>query len=302
MNRRFSTVFSATAFSLGFAAVVAASQTGPNAATSPKKSSPIVARVIPTIKCTDPDTMTACNSFKQLVEARDKRIYDILKGTQSASAKLSDYHGHIAYICLAPKNLDEFMTVDFDLPKGKSYKPYSFYLGEEAEKRLNQQLAFLGPSTPNHPVDPSIQDQWYDEHSNRDVYDFDSVDTHDFGDGLPSAWEVDFGKWTRPMETQNDPASDDAATFEGAYVWLERHTGNEKDSPDIGDDPEHAHISIIDGEIHIHYLFESKTGAHIDKELNIQESTGRYTQTSIVREAPSLGNIESSGTCMIFKP
>lgn len=299
MNRS-SAAFSAIALlSLGLT-TTAAQQTNPNTTNPTKKSPPVVAKTVPTVKCTDPATMTACKSFKQLVDARDERIVKILLGTQSAFAKLSDYHRHIAYVC-PRKQLDDFWTVDFELPAGKSYKPYSFYLSEETEKRSNEALAFLGPSTPNHPVDPSIQDQWYDEHSNRDVYDFDSVDTHEYTDGLPSKWEVDFGKWSRPSEAQNDPASDDVATFEGAYVWLERQTGNEKDSPEIGDDPEHAHISIVDGNIHVHYRFETKTGAHIDHELNIQESTGRFTQTLVVLELPSMGPVEESGTCMIFK-
>jgi len=112
---------------------------------------------------------------------------------------------------------------------------------------------------------------------------------------------MDYGKWARLSETQNDPAGDDSATFEGAYVWLERHTGNDKDSQDIGDDPEHAHISIVDGNIHVHYRFETKTGAHIYVELSIQGSTGRFTQSLIVHELPSLEPVESTGTCMIYK-
>jgi hypothetical protein len=299
MNRRGAALSVIVLLSLGLT-TTADPQTKPNTASPAKKSLPVPVKTIPTIKCSDAESMTACKSFKQLVVAGDKPIIDIITGTRSAPAKPSGYRKHVAYVC-PRKDLDDFWTVDFDLPKGESYEPYSFYLTEEAVKRSNEQLAFLGPSTPNHPVDPSIQDQWYEEHLDGEIYDFGTVGTHEYTDGLPSEWEYDFGKWSRPSETQDDPASDDKATFEGAYVWLERHTGNEKDSPDIGDDPEHAHISIADGNIHIHYLFETKTGAHIDNELNIQESTGRFTQTFIVREAPSLGNVESTGACMIFK-
>jgi hypothetical protein len=302
MPRRHTLVLSiVTLLTVGLTTTAAMSQTKPNTTSPAKKSSPVVARTIPVIKCTDPDTMTACKSLKQLVDARDERILDILMGTQSASVKLSNYYTHVAYVCLA-KNSDEFRTVDFGLPKGKSYEPYSFYLSEEAVKRSNEQSAFLGPSTPNHPVDPSIQNQWYEEHLEREIYDFGSVETHEYTDGLPSQWEMDFGKWSRLSETQYNQASDNAATFEGAYVWLERHTGNDKDSPDIGDDPEHAHISIVDGSVHVHYWFETKTGANVDIELSIQASTGRFTQSLVVRELPSLGAVESVGTCMIFKP
>jgi hypothetical protein len=280
--------------SLGITTIAGAPQTKPNTTSPAKKSSPAMAKTLPTIKCTDPDTMAACKSFKQLVEARDRRILDILMGRQSK------YYRHIAYICLR-EHSDDFWTVDFDLSKANSYRPYSYYLSDDAERRSDEQSAFLGPSTPNHPVAPSIQDQWFDEFVNQQVYDFGSVNIHEYADGLHFDWEKDFGKWSRPSNTQNDPASDDAATFEGAYVWLEWHTGNEKDSLDIGDDPEHAHISIIDGNIHVHYRFETKTGFHIDHELNIQESTGRFTQTFSTLELPSLEPVEISGTCMIFK-
>jgi hypothetical protein len=301
MHKRHASILTIVALlSIGLTATAAVSQTKPNTTSPAKKSSPVVAKTIPTIKCTDPDTMTACKSFKQLVEARDRRILDILMGAQSASGKLSGYYRHIAYVCFA-KTSDEFRTVDFDLPKGKSYKPYLFYLSEETVKMSIELSAFLGPSTSSHPVDPSIQDQWYEEHLNREIYDFGSVDTHEYTDGLDADWEMDYGKWARLSETQNDPAGDNAATFEGAYVWLERHTGSDKDSHDIGDDPEHAHISIIDGSVHIHYRFETKTGAHIFVELSIQASTGRFTESLIVHELPSLGSVESTGTCMTFK-
>ena len=54
--------------------------------------------------------------------------------------------------------------------------------------------------------------------------------------------------------------------------------------------------------IHVHYRFESKTGGNIDYELNIQESTGRFTANiyyprgTVDRELS-----KDSGTCMIFK-
>jgi hypothetical protein len=96
-------------------------QTKPTTTSPPKKSPPVASRTIPTIKCTDPDSIVACKTFKQLVEARDERLVKILVGTPSI------YYGHMAYICLAQK-VDKFKTVDFDVPKDKSYSSYSFYL------------------------------------------------------------------------------------------------------------------------------------------------------------------------------
>lgn len=315
MNKRHSAVLSVIALlSLGLATVAGTPQTKPNTAIAPKKSSPVVASTIPTIKCADPGTMAACRSLGQLVEARDKRILKILIGTQTDSAKLPDYfrpsnyYKHIAYVCLAKD--DVFWTVDFDLPTAKGYEPYSYYLTGpegydfpdhgEAMRRSIEQSAFLDPS-PNHPVAPSMQDEWYEEHLDSRIYTFGSVDSDAYASGVHSDGDTDFGKWSRLSEAQNSPSPDDDPTFEGAYVWLERHTGDEKDFPDIGDDPEHAHISIVGGNIHVHYRFETKTGAHIDHEVNIQESTRRFKQTFIVLEAPSLKPVESTGTCMVFK-
>ena len=275
----------------GLTATVAMSQTKPNTTGPAKKSLPVVARTIPTIKCPAPDSMVACRSFKQLVEARDERLLKIIMGESSI------YHGHMAYICLS-KKADEFKTVDFDLPNGKSYTNYSFYLNEDAVSRSEEQSAFLGPSTPNHPVSPSTQDQWFNEHLNQEVYDFGDVDVHEYRNGLHYDWELDHGKWSRLSETQSNPAYDDEATFEGAYVWLARHTGKDKDALDIGDDPEHAHISITDGTIYVHYRFQNNNGGNTDYALKIQESTGRFTETFTPSDMEAF---ENSGTCMMFK-
>jgi hypothetical protein len=156
----------------------------------------------------------------------------------------------------------------------------------------------LGPSTPNHPVDSSIQDQWFNEHLDFEVYDFGTVDVHEYRNGLHSDWVSDHGKWSRPSETQNDPAHDDDATFEGAYVWLARHTGVDKDATDIGDDPEHAHITIGESAIYVSYRFENNSGGKTDYGLKIQKSTGRFTETF---SSSSVDAFEHAGTCMMFK-
>ena len=100
MDRRRSATLSLIAL-LSLTTVAATAQTKPNTTSAAKKSPPVAARAVPSIKCADPDTVTACKSFKQLVEARDRRILDILMGTQSASTKPSSYRRHIAYVCPA---------------------------------------------------------------------------------------------------------------------------------------------------------------------------------------------------------
>jgi hypothetical protein len=299
MHTRHASIFSIIALlSFGLTATTAIPQTKPSTTSSPKKSSPVVARTIPAIKCTDPDSMAACKSFKQLVEARDPRLMDVLVGAPSKYGRqLAKYYRHIAFVCLA-KNSDDFKTVDFSLPKANSYRPFSFYSSVDSIKTSFELSAFLGPSTPTHPVAPSVQDQWFNEHLNQEIYDTGEVDVHRYQDGLHADREMDYGKWSRPSETQNDPTYDDKAMFEGAYVWLAGHTGDDKDSPDIGDDPEHAHISITDGIVYVRYRFQNQKGGNTDYGLSIQESTGRFTETYTPSDTEAT---EHSGACMIFK-
>jgi hypothetical protein len=280
-----------TLLSICLTATAAESQTKPTTTGPAKKSSLVVAKPIPTIKCTDPGSMAACKTFKQLVEARDERIVKIMLGTSSK------YHGHVTYVCLAQTS-DKFMTVDFNVPHGNSYSPYSYWSSDDVLRRSEEQSAFLGPSTPNHPVDSSIQDQWFDEHLNQEVYDFGTVDVHEYRNGLHVNWETDSGKWSRLSETQKEQAYDNTANFTGAYAWLARHTGTTKDSPDIGDDPEHAHITIGDSTIYVSYRFENNNGGATDYGLQIQKSTGRFTETFTPSDMEAF---EDSGTCMVFK-
>jgi hypothetical protein len=280
-----------TLLSFGLTATIAIPQTKPTTTRTPKKSLPVATKPIPTIKCTDPGSIVACKTFKQLVEARDERIVKIIMETPSK------YHGHIAYVCLA-KTSDKFTTVDFNQPNRNSYSPYSYLLSEDVYRESEETSAFLGPSTPTHPVAPTIQDQWFNEHLDWEVYDFGIVEVNEYRNGLHVDWESDHGKWSRQSKNQNDPAYDGEATFEGAYVWLARHTGIDTDAPDIGDDPEHAHISIVGGTVYVRYRFENNNGGTTDYGLHIQQSTGRFTETF----APSdMEAFENSGTCMMFK-
>jgi hypothetical protein len=307
MHKRRTPILSiVTLLSICLTATAAVSQTKPTTTNPREKAAPVVAKAIPPIKCTAPASMAACKSFKQLVEARDERILKILGGSQLRELHVgttiynfspSKYWRHVAYVCLKQTS-DKFMTVDFDLPRGIAYKPYSHYLSWEVGRMSSEALAFLGPPTPNHPVAPIIQDQWFNEHLDSEVYDFGGVDVHEYRNGLHADWVSDYGKWSRPSETQNDPAHDDDANFEGAYVWLAEHTGVDKDTPDIGDDPEHAHITIGPSIISVSYRFENNGGGKTNYGLMIQKSTGRFTETF---SSSNVDAFEHAGTCMMLK-
>jgi hypothetical protein len=156
----------------------------------------------------------------------------------------------------------------------------------------------MSPPPPNHLIDSSVQDQWFDEHLDIEVYDFNSVDVYEYRNGLHVYSGTDYGKWGRLSGTENEPLHDDDAAFEGAYAWLAGHAGVDKDAPDFGDNPEHPKIYIVDGTVHVRYRFENNNGGTTDYGLHIQRSTGRYTETF----TPSnMDAFEHAGTCMIFQ-
>jgi hypothetical protein len=288
MHIRHTTIFFiVTLLSFG---LTATSQTKPNTTNPPpRKLSPAVEKTIPAIKCTDADSMTACKSFKQLLDSRDKRVLTAVMG------KHTNKQRHYAYVCPRPKT-DVFQIVYFDMPNEREYKGASYYSDSGSYRTSLKLSAFLGASTPNHPVDPSIQDEWLDQHLDFEEYVLDDVTIEEYKNGLFEDIAYDFGKWSRPSE--DSPARGAEATFEGAYVWLARHTGIDKDAPDIGDDPEHAHITIGSSTIYVHYRFQNKNGGNTDYRLNIQESTGRFTETYSISDMDAT---EHSGACMIFK-
>jgi hypothetical protein len=183
--------------------------------------------------------------------------------------------------------------VDFDLPRGSAYRPYSSIGHDEV-------LAFLSPTSSNHPVVPApmMQDKWQQEHLDGMVYDFGSVEMNEYRDGLHTDSEIDYGKWSRPARSQNNPSDDDRAFFEGAYAWLAAQKGIDKNSADIGDDPEHAHITVGDSIIYVHYSFENNNSGTTNYALEIQRSTGRFKEVF----TPSSGeSFEKAGTCLVFK-
>ena len=100
---------------LSFTAVA---QTNGAAPTPPKKQASNTTRTIPAIKCVDHDTVTACKSFKELVDARDERILREVLGDPGTANR------HVSYVCLRPKS-DTFSVIEFDIPELKEYRPFS---------------------------------------------------------------------------------------------------------------------------------------------------------------------------------
>jgi hypothetical protein len=285
MHERHTSILSIVAL-LCFAptATAAYPQTKPAAFTPPKKAVPVVAKAIPPIKCTDPDSMVACKSFKQLVDAKDKDLLDSIQGTTSKQGR------HYAYVCPRAKS-DVFKIVFFDEPGMNGYHPHptdGFLLG-----------SFALDGDKIHPsASLSTKDKWFNDHADYLEYGFNSVMYESYEDGIVVDFESDFGRWSRTIASKNESQENQDASFEGGYFWLSKYNKEHDNELKNDDYPEHAHIWVGNSGIDMQYAYENRNNGTTDYTLTIQRSTGRFTETF----KPSVGESFSySGTCMIFK-
>jgi hypothetical protein len=271
--------------------IVAMAQTKPGTASSSSKPTTAPPRVLPTIKCVDPDSMAACKSFKQLVDARDKDVLTALTGDKGSRQR------HFAYVCLRPK-ADVFIVVEFDEPQPEEYRPYSPPdTAKDPMIALWEQEAFQYDE--GKPVMPLIdaQKQWYEDHNDYSLYQFGRVYLDSWDNGILSDMVHDFGKWRRPS-LQSHIRSDEDVSFEGAHEWLVRFNEANENKLAVVDEREYAHTSVGNTIIYVHYSFKNKNNDYTDYTLNIQRSTGRFTESF---EAPTVQIFQNSGTCMTFK-
>lgn len=292
MHKRRASVFSiVTLLSLGLAASAAMSQTKPNKTGTPKTSPTVAARTVPTIKCTDPDIMAACKSFKQLVDARDKDLLGSLTGDKESKMK------HFAYVCLRPKD-DAFKIVEFNEPPREDFRPY---LPPNGAGSLGASLfeAKAFPYAEGKPVGKVIdaQKKWYEDHDDFSVYQVGAVYVESWENGILTDSVSDFGKWQLPLP-QSQSRSNEDASFESAHRWLA--VFNEANANQLGavDDRERPRILVDDTSVNVHYSYKNRNSDYTDYTLNIQRSTGRFTESF---EATGTEPFEDSGTCMSFK-
>ena len=170
MKRRRNFTFSIIVLlGLGFRDIGAVSQTKPTTTNIPKKSPSAAARTVPAIKCTEPDSLVACKSFKQLVDARDKDLIDSLTGDKESKQR------HFAYSCLRPKD-DAFEVIEFDEPLREDFRPYS---PPEGAGSLGASLfeAEALPYGEGKPASKVIdaQKKWYEDHDEFSVYQVGAV-------------------------------------------------------------------------------------------------------------------------------
>jgi len=292
MHKRHTSILSILALlSFCLIATTAIAQTKPNTTSPPKKPSPVVARTIPTIKCTDPDSMTACKSFKQLVDARDKGLLDSLTGDKDLQ------EGHFAYVCFRPKD-DIFKVVEFDEPLPKEYRSYQppdiakndwYLFGEQKAFPYDKEMPIMQLE--------HAKEKWFNDHDDFSVYDLGEIYVESWENGILANYVSDYGKWRRPLPTGHSRSNEDV-TFESAHQWLEHFNRANADKWAAVDDRKYPRISVGDTTIYVHYSFKNKNDEYTDYTLTIQRSTGRFTESFV---SIGLDPFDDSGTCMSFK-
>jgi hypothetical protein len=292
MRKRYAHLVSLAALaSLGSMVVAAVPQANPSTDSTQEKSPPAGARLIPTVKCIDQDSTTACKSFKQLVDARDARIIKATFGEDGHEGK------HFSYVCFNPKG-DAFVIVYFDMPKRTNYGAYWSGLSDKAIEQLHRKFEKRAAFNDKLPEDSAIPDQWYDDHSSDKAYAFSSADLQTYENGIFTDWVMDYGKWRMPVDGPHQEAAAAQASFEGAWAWLEHLTAQSSDRANLGDDPREGHITIDESAIYARYSFKNSLDTLTRYSLSIQRSTGRFTETF---EAPGVPPNEESGACWMFR-
>ena len=264
-------------------AVSAFAQTKPaqNSHSAPAPAKKAVS--MPSIKCDDPESSKACKSFKQLMDAKDKDLTNMVLGDPGPGIDT-----HRSYVCFRP-NVDTFFIIQADEPKKGML--YRYPLGS----KFLPSFAFLDRE---HPVSEETKKRWVDEHVDSMLYTFRSVGMSIYADGIFSDFVMDYGDWSCVRGIDSLTCYGDTPTFEGGFAWLEAFNARNKNSLAADDDPEHGHIEINEYVISLHYSFQNKLKSKTDYHLTIQRSTGRFHETF---EVPGMDTSEASGSCLIYK-
>lgn len=291
-----------------FSAAAAGQSNGP-ATASPKRTVAGAARTIPAIKCVDHETAAACKSFKQLVDARDKRLLEAVWGEQGHNNK------HASYVCFRPQE-DAFNVIEFDVPEAKEYTPSQWTLNEEVarydddsvptrtemgpmmerSKEAAEMGEFLDSSDPQG-VSQYTKDQWFQDHSKDFVYAPGLIADLRYQNGLDKGPVLENGEWSMLASNRGAIQHDPPAWFTGAYAWIERFNSQHGNVSAKDDEPEHAHITVDPSSIYIHYKFENPSQDLVGYKMQINRLTGRFVEYFTFPD----GNDEASGTCTIFR-
>lgn len=287
----------------------AAAQTKGPVVDPPKKPAKSASRPIPAIKCTDPDTATACKSLKELLDARDERLVSEILGQSSHSGT------HFSYVCLRPKT-DAFSVIEFDAPGREEYHAFpveeiarfaddSVPLNREMRKEIEStkelleetEFSEISSRYDKPAVSSFTKEQWYQDHSKDFVYRSGFVIDEVYQDGLSMRLVSDSGEWTKQAGNKEGMQGDSAAWFLGGFAWIERYNLQHGNVAASDDDPEQGHIRVDPRTVYVHYKFKNTSNAMVDYKLQIHRGTGRFVEAAESQGTTS----EITGTCLVFK-
>jgi hypothetical protein len=162
---------------------------------------------------------------------------------------------------------------------------------------VNGEAAF--PSSEAEPVIQLLdaQKKWYEDHDDFSVYEFGGAYEDSWEKGIMVDYVYGYGKWRRPLH-QAQRSSDEDSSFESANQWLAKFNEANANQLSAVYERERPRIVIGDTSISVRYSFKNKKNDYTDYTLDIQRSTGRFTESFV---APGLDPFEYSGTCMLFK-
>ena len=260
-------------------------QSGPSLAASQS--------VVSSIKCSDPETSSACKSFKQLVTAKDKDFLSSLFGDAGIRTK------HISYVCFRPKS-DVFQLIDFDIPANARFMNLSdagtSLLDMGFDNAFPGSLARLSSE---HNLQAYLELRKYWEESGRGDFETSTglVRIQTFTDGVSSYYGSEWGRWKRPGLHDDEKGTNGELLFEGGNFLIAKHNRDTEAKTTIPDNPELEHIGLTGADVFIQYSFENRNNEKTDYILSVRRSTGRFTETF---KSQGVGTDSSSGICLIF--
>ena len=292
----------------------AMAQTNGSATGSPRKPATGGAKAIPTIRCGNPNTATACKSFKQLVDARDQGLLAQILGTPG-------FRRHTSFVCLRP-NVDFFSIVAVNILGPEAYGPSLIEIDEkfahdidsiptnastreiieqsnrdsEELKKSAENQEFMDYSNPPA-ISKSTKDKWFEDHRKGLLYSPGLVEVYRYQDGINFGPVEDWGEWSMLASSKDGKQKDPPTWFTGGYAWIERFNNQHGNQSEKDDDPKHGHILVDTSSIQVHYKYENGAGDTVDYTMRINRLTGRFVESM---SSPGSTN-HVSGTCMIFK-
>lgn len=257
----------------------------PQQNTSHGETSPDLRSQHPVIKCDEPASSLACNSFKQLVNTRDRDLLDIVYGSEATR------ESRISYVCFRPEE-DTFVVVEFNRPKSSRY-----YHAPSLAVKLSLAFGAFGLED-KPPVSESTRQLWMDSLDENHSYAAGDAALYLYQNGIATALVRDGGTWSTFGTCSPGSTPCDGARYEGGYFWIEQFNKENENKLAADDKPEHGHISIDGSRLYVHYSYDNKNNTTTDYSLVIQSSTGRFTETF---DESNGKQSEDSATCKIFE-